>query len=77
MQKPLMPTLVLHYTERTLGITVTDNGVGFEMPGEVNTVKNNKAGLKNMETRTRMIQGEMQIQSKANQGSVLSFNIPF
>lgn len=69
--------LILHYDEKELSIKVTDDGVGFEMPGEVNTVKNNKAGLKNMETRTRMIQGDMKIQSKANQGSVLSFNIPF
>ena len=70
-------SLALHYTERALSITVTDNGVGFEMPRETYPVKNNKAGLKNMETRTRMIRGDMQIESRDGQGSVLSFNIPF
>ena len=38
-------TLVLHYSEKTLRIAVTDDGVGFEMPGEVKTAQNNKAGL--------------------------------
>jgi signal transduction histidine kinase len=37
----------------------------------------NKAGLTNMETRTKMIGGQMQIESKTGLGSILKFIIPF
>ena len=69
--------LVLHYDSNALNISITDNGVGFDVAGEVNTTHKNKAGLKNMETRTKMIGGMMQIDSSTGKGSVLKFIIPF
>ena len=69
--------LALHYTSNALNITITDDGVGFDTASEVKMPHKSKAGLKNMETRTKMIGGEMQIESKTGQGSVLKFTIPF
>jgi len=69
--------LVLHYNSNALRIEISDDGAGFDVAGEVKRQHKNKAGLKNMETRTKMIGGEMQIESKTGQGSVLKFTIPF
>ena len=69
--------LALHYTSNALSFTITDDGVGFDIAAEVKMPHKNKAGLKNMETRTKMIGGEMQIESKTGQGSLLKFTIPF
>ena len=54
-----------------------DDGVGFDLNDELNKSHKNKAGLKNMATRTKMLGGEMQIESKTGQGTVLKFTIPF
>ena len=70
-------TVVLHYDAQGLCIKVTDDGVGFDVPGESKSSQKNKAGLKNMETRTKMIGGEMKIESSSGTGTVLLFTIPF
>ena len=69
--------VILHYESNDLQIKITDDGVGFDVAGEVKASKNNKAGLKNMRSRIKMIGGEMQIESRAGHGSVLTFIIPF
>lgn len=66
--------LNLHYNQTSLSIEVCDNGNGFDpnLAGE-----KNKAGLKNMKTRIKMLGGTMNIHSQPGQGSTLSFTIPF
>jgi len=69
--------LVLHYDTNALFITAIDDGVGFDVHSESKASENNKAGLKNMRTRSKMIGGDMQIESSIGRGSMLKFTIPF
>jgi two-component system, NarL family, sensor kinase len=66
--------LRLHYNKTMLYIEVCDNGNGFD-PNLAS--EKNKAGLKNMKTRIKMLGGTMNINSRPGQGSNLSFTIPF
>jgi two-component system, NarL family, sensor kinase len=65
--------LYIHYDIDMLFITISDNGTGFER--KINPEKRH-AGLKNMETRVRMLQGTMDIETALWQGTSLSFKIP-
>ena len=69
--------VLLHYDSIALRISIADNGVGFDLLTESKASENNKAGLKNMRTRTKMIGGDMEIESRIGQGSILKFTIPF
>ena len=66
--------LELHYNETNLKITISDNGIGF-VPGKSSV--NGQAGLKNMETRTKLLGGCMDIRSLPGRGTTLTFIIPF
>jgi signal transduction histidine kinase len=66
--------LILYFLVPTLSIIISDNGNGFYKDL---TVSNRQAGLKNMETRIKILKGEMKIESKPGFGTVLSFTIPF
>ncbi|MET0465495.1 MAG: ATP-binding protein [Chitinophagaceae bacterium] len=68
--------LTLEYLKNQLFLTVSDNGKGFihSTFGE-HSVKG-KAGLKNMESRSKMIRGEMSIDTKLGHGTTLKFTIP-
>lgn len=65
--------LHMHYDLQLLTITITDDGVGFDtqLSG-----KSREAGLKNMMTRTTMLGGEMDINTRPGQGTALNFTIP-
>lgn len=67
-------SLGLHYNQEKLLVTISDNGKGFD-----SRLGGNKkqAGLRNMETRAKMLRGEMMISSRTGAGTALSFNIPF
>lgn len=67
--------LTLHFTDNHLTILIGDNGKGFTIQENLNHPKT-AAGLKNMETRTRMIGGEMLIKSLTGQGTTIRLNIP-
>ncbi|MEO8403118.1 MAG: ATP-binding protein [Chitinophagaceae bacterium] len=68
--------LTLHFTSTHLQIGVNDNGNGFVMSKkDIYPVKKG-AGLKNIEARTAMIGGEMQIKSILKQGTSIRLNIP-
>ena len=66
--------LSLHYNASQLYISVTDDGTGFDTE-LTNTDRH--AGLKNMETRIKMLQGNMDISSQPGKGTAVSFTIPF
>ncbi len=66
--------LCIDYTETSLQITINDDGNGFDQSLILN---NQQAGIRNMETRTKILNGSMDIASVPGQGTMLSFGIPF
>ena len=69
--------LTLNYNATGLSVTIRDNGSGFVWPDKALSDKTGKAGLKNMETRTKMIGGKIQLESIVDKGTILSFSIPY
>lgn len=67
-------SVILDYTENNLQLTIQDNGIGFQ-PSNYTTI--GKAGLKNMETRTKLIGGKMEMKSNPGKGVILSFIFPY
>ena len=67
--------LLLNFQHSFLTIHIRDHGVGFNPNDQNNSSR--QAGLKNMESRTRMLNGQMKLTSKINLGTTLSFTIPF
>jgi two-component system, NarL family, sensor kinase len=67
-------SLQLHYNEIKLGIRIMDDGVGFD---PMLTLSKQQAGLKNMKARTELLGGEMEINSRFGEGSIINFIIPF
>ena len=55
-------------------ITISDDGMGFDT---ILAGTNKQAGLKNMETRIKILKGDIQINSRPGNGTELSFTIPF
>jgi len=68
--------VALDYNDSQLIIKIIDNGKGFIHSSLNEHSSNGKAGLKNMESRTKMIRGKMQIQSSPGNGTTLKFTIP-
>ncbi|MBE2230902.1 MAG: hypothetical protein IAE96_09680 [Chitinophagaceae bacterium] len=66
-------SLELRYQPARLMILVSDNGRGFTCQAGA---ESGKAGLRNMETRIRILNGQMQISSNPEQGTCLCFTIP-
>jgi two-component system, NarL family, sensor kinase len=66
--------LMVHYNSEKLIITIRDDGKGFNTEAQG---VNRQAGLKNMETRIKILKGTMDISSQPGNGTVLSFTIPF
>jgi signal transduction histidine kinase len=66
--------LLVHYNAEKLIITISDDGKGFD---KTLTGINRQAGLKNMETRIKLLKGTMDISSQVGKGTALSFTIPF
>lgn len=64
----------LDYTPDQLQILISDNGRGFTPDRNKNR---GNAGLKNMETRVKILNGEMQVFSSAESGTNLIFIIPY
>ncbi len=69
--------LILHYNTKTLHISVSDNGNGFDKELITANTNGGQAGLKNMATRVTMLKGEMKTSSQPGKGTILSFSIPF
>ena len=67
-------SLTLHYNTVKLDISITDDGNGFDTKAAGIA---RQAGLKNMETRIKILKGHMDVYSIPDNGTVLSFTIPF
>lgn len=66
--------LLLNYQSDCLAITVLDDGKGFD-PNQ--HPKGGHAGLRNMESRVKLLGGNMNIVSQSGKGTKLNFIIPF
>lgn len=69
--------VILHYDKTGVNIKIRDNGHGFIPLNPALTNKTGKAGLKNMETRAKMLSGNIKIESIIDKGTILSFYIPY
>jgi two-component system, NarL family, sensor kinase len=65
--------LTIYSTANIFFIEVADNGKGFD---QVNEIEVKRSGLKNMQIRTKMLNGCMHINSKKGVGTILTFKIP-
>ena len=66
--------LFIHFNETKLHIDINDYGKGFD--GNYKQAKRSE-GLKNMESRVKIINGTMQLSSITGQGTTLMFTIPY
>lgn len=71
-----LASLSLDYGKHFLGVTVIDNGKGFPISEVKNNIRKGSAGIRNMEVRSKMIRGTMEISSLLNSGTTLKFTIP-
>lgn len=57
-----------------VSISIKDNGIGFDFTEKYSNVKS--LGLKTLMERTKFLNGQMRIHSKANNGTLLEFQFP-
>lgn len=69
-------SLSLKYTAEDLHVSINDDGKGFLMTTTDKFSNKGKAGLRNMEARSRMIRAAMEISSNPGNGTLLQFIIP-
>lgn len=65
----------LGFEKQDIIMTITDNGKGFDIPAPDQEKKG--MGLANMRKRLMLLNGNMQIESSKNNGTIISFNIPY
>lgn len=65
----------LRYTRDELVVTISDDGKGFDVAKTHNEI-DEKSGLLNMKTRTKLLNGIFDIQSKLSQGTTINISIP-
>jgi len=63
--------ITLNYTGRTLAVTITDNGKGFDTQL---TTQSTGLGLRNMQARAKML-GKIDISSAAGKGTTININL--
>lgn len=73
--KATIASLSLNYSASVLKIIVKDDGSGFDKEA-VNSKKDNNAGLKNMEARAKLFNGDMALQTCPGKGTEVYITIP-
>jgi PAS domain S-box-containing protein len=59
-------------------LRIEDNGKGFEVQKRLSTLSEEKRmGIRSMEQRAKLLQGEMEIQSRLMQGTKISIKLPY
>ena len=60
-----------------LWLTITDDGYGFEVPGNLETLtQDNHFGLAGMRERVQLLSGTFQIESAPHRGTTVRVSIP-
>jgi two-component system, NarL family, sensor kinase len=65
--------LGLDFNDNFLQVKISDKGKGFDN----SSIFPSRAGLRNMETRAKILGGTMDLNSKLNKGTTVSFKIPY
>ncbi len=67
----------IRFEDRKISITVSDNGIGFELPDEIGDLsRSSKLGLLGMEERVRLLGGRLDISSELGNGTTVSIEAP-
>jgi len=66
----------LSYKNEKIILEITDNGRGFDVEAAIKQSRKG-LGLNNMQRRTHLLGGSMQIQSTAESGTIIIFSIPY
>lgn len=69
--------VTLKYGNSGLKISVIDDGIGFIFTSFSELANTGRSGFKNMEARTRVLNGTMQVNTKPGSGTKLLFYIPY
>ena len=72
--KPSIISINISYLPKTLNITISDNGCGFNYEDKLNL--NKGIGLRNMQSRIQIVNGDFTLNSTLNQGTKLFVSIP-
>jgi len=65
------------FNDSTIQIVVSDNGVGFKVPNEIDALASyGKLGLVGMNERTYLIGGTLSIDSKEDEGTTITVQVP-
>lgn len=70
-------SICLCYTEEDIQIAIEDDGVGFEVPTEVETTQFQGQGLTNIKERCKIIGARMQLFSEKGKGTKVQLEIPY
>ncbi len=69
--------LVIRFLPDAVRISVTDNGIGFDLAKVTESVHENRnIGLLSMQERANMVGGELQIESRPGAGTSITLGIP-
>jgi len=67
----------VEFGESRIGITIDDNGQGFEVPDRmVDLVTSGKLGLIGMQERAQLVDGVLTLRSELGQGTVVTVDVP-
>lgn len=70
--------ITLGFENRSIYLNIKDYGKGFHVSEHLNNNKGSKgAGLKNIIKRAEIIGGNIQIQSKINEGTLIKVEVPY
>jgi len=69
--------ITLWFDENKIGITVSDNGKGFNPPETMDSLaRDGKLGLAGMQERARLVGGILKIQSEVGKGTSMTVELP-
>ena len=69
-------SLLLNYNEHNLNIQIKDNGIGFDKEISMSDMPI-KAGLNNMETRSKIFGGDFKLKSFPSNGTEILVTVPY
>lgn len=72
-----MITVQLEYTTAFIELTISDNGKGFDKTGVEKTQSPGGLGLRNMESRARVIGATFNVESNPGNGTFVILKIPY
>lgn len=75
--EPRTISVTIHYNKPHLMLHITDDGKGFEVPTDIQSLThNNHFGLTGMQERIHLLEGTYRIESAPGQGTTIQVNIP-